>query len=162
MTAVLELLRQWRLLLLVGLLGCIWVQDRTISHLKTEHAQEEVASSRAHAEAIAAADEKYRQLVKAGAAQGKKDEQALAALAADRGRLERLLRNRPYRPAPGVPGTPAASGSGSAGATGAGLYREDGEFLAGEAAAAKRIAIERDSCLAQYHNAERQLNGSSK
>jgi hypothetical protein len=51
------------------------------------------------------------------------------------------LRNRPERPAV-LPENSGACRSG----TGAGLYRSDGEFLAGEAARAASIAAERDAC----------------
>ena len=51
------------------------------------------------------------------------------------------LRNRPERPAV-VPENSGACRSG----TGSGLYRPDGEFLAGEAARAASIAAERDAC----------------
>lgn len=55
------------------------------------------------------------------------------------------LSDRPARPAADiVPANPRTAASG----TGAGLYREDGQFLAGEAAAAARIAAERDACYA--------------
>lgn len=59
------------------------------------------------------------------------------------------LSDRPARPASG--GVPANT-SVVASATGAGLYREDGRFLAGEAAAAATIAAERDACYAQYES----------
>ena len=47
---------------------------------------------------------------------------------------------------------PATSG------TGAGLYFEDGGFLVGEAAAAKRIGLERDECRSLYNAARQQTN----
>ena len=58
------------------------------------------------------------------------------------------LSDRPQRPASGV--VPANPGT-VVSATGAGLYREDGRFLAGEAAAAATIAAERDACYTQYN-----------
>lgn len=51
------------------------------------------------------------------------------------------LRNRPERPAV-VPENSSTCRSG----TGAGLYRPDGAFLIGDAAAAARVASERDAC----------------
>lgn len=46
--------------------------------------------------------------------------------------------------------------------TGAGLYREDGEFLAGEAAYADIVTSERDACYRAYNRIEdtlKELNG---
>jgi hypothetical protein len=94
----------------------------------------------------------------------KEDDEKIRTLAADASRLERLLRDRPHRPAvaANVPAPAASVGGGGASgplATGAGLYSEDGSFLAREAARAKRILIERDSCLVQYEDARKRLNG---
>lgn len=59
------------------------------------------------------------------------------------------LRERPSRSDAGnLSGNPA-TGSTSSG-TGAGLYREDGEFLAREAARAKALTIRLAQCQAQY------------
>jgi hypothetical protein len=62
--------------------------------------------------------------------------------------LERL-QQRPDRPAPGS--APTSGPAVAQGCTGAGLYRPDGQFLAGEAAAATRIGAERDYCYARYN-----------
>ena len=62
------------------------------------------------------------------------------------------LRNRTERPQPGSSGTTPVASAG-AGATGAGLYREDGFFLAGEAAAAAQIGLDRDQCYVLYSKA---------
>lgn len=66
------------------------------------------------------------------------------------------LRNRPNRPSPASnPGaaTPSPGPSG----TGASLHREDAEFLVGEAAAAVKLGVERDSCIATYNTARDEL-----
>lgn len=55
------------------------------------------------------------------------------------------LQHRPERPAE-VPASPAASQD----CSGAGLYRQDAEFLAGEAARADLYAIELRSCYKAY------------
>lgn len=67
--------------------------------------------------------------------------------------LERL-RNRPQRPAraPDVPPTPSTAAPAS-GCTGAELYRQDGEFSAGEAARAEQIRIELKACYRRYDQA---------
>lgn len=67
------------------------------------------------------------------------------------------LRDRPSRDSQSnVPSDPS-TGAG-VGGTGAGLYREDGEFLAREAARAKRLAIRLTQCQAQYNAARAALN----
>lgn len=74
------------------------------------------------------------------------------------------LRDRPLRPtAPGRGDVPAgAAGPAPAvGCTGAALFREDGEFLARYAAAAKSALDERDACYAQYGAAQRRLRAFS-
>lgn len=64
------------------------------------------------------------------------------------------LRKRPQRqPTQNHPPTPSTTTS----CTGAELYREDGEFLAGEAARAERVLTERNYYYEQYENARRQL-----
>lgn len=65
---------------------------------------------------------------------------------------ERLRIERTHRPAEekGEGSTTASPGSSG---TGAGLYREDGLFLIGEAAAAAIIGFERDACIKQYNAA---------
>lgn len=62
------------------------------------------------------------------------------------------LRSRPNRPTDSSP----APSSGTT-CTGAQLYREDAEFLAGEAARADRIMIERDFYYNAYENARKEL-----
>lgn len=127
----------------------------TISELNTRAAQLQAARERQRAE-----DERHARAVEgqlrdsAAATQKEAHEREIA----DRARVADLvgqLRNRPQRPAAG--GASAAASGPAAGATGAGLYREDGEFLAGEAAAAAGIARERDTCRRQYHNAQEAL-----
>lgn len=69
------------------------------------------------------------------------------------------LSSRPARPDAGsVPSNPASAAGGSGpGCTGAGLYREDGGFLAREAARAKGLAIQLAACQAQYNSARDKL-----
>lgn len=77
------------------------------------------------------------------------------AIVLERDRTIAWLRNRPSRPAPSPASTvdtPAPEPAQSC--TGASLYREDGEFLAGEAARADRILSELDACQKQYGDAE--------
>lgn len=64
------------------------------------------------------------------------------------------LRNRPGR-SPESASTTAETG---ATCTGASLFREDGEFLAREAARADKILAERDYCYSEYERARQQLS----
>lgn len=72
----------------------------------------------------------------------------LAKLSSDVDRLTGELRNRPSRPVAGgaAPADPTAATS----CTGAGLFVQDADFLVREAARAKRVLIERDSCHDKY------------
>lgn len=78
-------------------------------------------------------------------------------LNADVKRLTVSLRKRPSREViyRNTPETTRAC-------TGAGLYREDGEFLIGEAARANKIRIERDFYYNQYEQARKKLDESSQ
>lgn len=88
--------------------------------------------------------------------QRKQDAQAVADLNARVADLSERLRKRPARPEPAV-GAGSASGAGADLRTGAGLYREDGLFLTGEAAAARRIVVQRDTCYRLYGEAQAAL-----
>ena len=77
------------------------------------------------------------------------------ALADSVARLSRSLQDRPARPASGAVPTGAAD---PVGCTGAGLYRADGEFLAGEAARAQGLRIRLAECQARYDSAVKLTN----
>ena len=64
--------------------------------------------------------------------------------------LRRELLKRPSRSDPVIAGTGATC-------TGRELYREDGEFLVGEASAAERIRLERDYYYERYEEARKQI-----
>ena len=71
--------------------------------------------------------------------------------------LTRSLQERPNRPEPsGVPNSTGIEES-KPGATGAQLYRQDGEFLAGEAARAELIKEELLGCYKSYDEAKSAL-----
>lgn len=80
----------------------------------------------------------------------------LAELDARNKRLADELSKRPDRPSEQA-GTTAAPRSGAQGSTGLGLYRSDGLFLVGEAATARRIQVQRDSCYRQYEAAQAEI-----
>lgn len=76
------------------------------------------------------------------------------------------LRERPERPEPadsgdGVSENPGLAGTGprNQSCTGAGLYREDGQFLAREAADTSRLQAALRTCLAGYGRAQATVNG---
>lgn len=82
----------------------------------------------------------------------KERNERVKALSATIGNLRNELRNRPYRPTDNS--TTPQSGTTC---TGAQLYREDAEFLAGEAARAESVRIERDYYYEVYENARKEL-----
>lgn len=72
--------------------------------------------------------------------------------------LSDSLRKRPNRPEAGrVPGNPRVEES-EAGATGAQLYRQDGEFLTGEASRAELIRVELLGCYRSYDDVKKKLD----
>lgn len=77
-------------------------------------------------------------------------------LVADYAAVIASLLHRPDRPSEG-----AASPGAPAGCTGAGLYRPDGEFLAGEAARADRLRLALRSCEDDYDEVKKAVNGWS-
>lgn len=153
----------------VGLLLALGVQTvRVAGHQATiakyegllHEGREVIQRERADREKQRADDERHARAVEGqlrdtAAAITKESDETKRTLAARADALARELRNRPERPAAGS--ATAAAAAPAAGATGAGLYRPDAEFLAGEAAAAARIAVERDECRAQYDAAREAL-----
>lgn len=78
----------------------------------------------------------------------------LANIVGERDRLLVSLRNRPTRPPEGAAhAVDAAAAEPATSCTGAALYREDGEFLAGEAARADRVLAELEACQSKYIDA---------
>lgn len=149
------LLSKWKLLLVGVVLAFAGLQTVRISTVKAELAEERQARAEetTERERIARrATERNRQIeqernARAAALERQKDEQILnfnARLADALGQL----RDRPERPAGG--GGAASNPAAQAACTGAGLYRPDAAFLIGEAAAAARIAAERDYCHDRY------------
>lgn len=107
--------------------------------------------------AVAAAEGRARaaeQALQAAANQHQRDkDETIRALNGRHRAIVERLRERPARPAAG--GMPVAAGTteSAAGCTGAGLHREDGEFLAGEAARADQLRAELSACYRQYDEA---------
>lgn len=69
-------------------------------------------------------------------------------------RIKRLVSELSKRPKRTDPPVPSKAGSTC---TGAELYREDGEFLAGEASRAERVTKERDYYYERYEDARQQI-----
>jgi len=142
------LLTQWKLVLVGILLALLGVQTMRIDRAHRQYAELQAqyaeASRKAEADARATERKWHDHAAELGAT---KDEQIRdigskldAALAS--------LRDRPSRPIGNVPSTSTACKGG----TGAGLYRDDGEFLARLASRAATIAAERDYCYARYND----------
>ncbi|MNU33574.1 hypothetical protein D3C71_221370 [compost metagenome] len=99
--------------------------------------------------------------------QAKADEERKtnAALLTDINRRLQLvhgeLSKRPQRPDVSAPAAVAGLGAGGW-ATGAGLYRDDGLFLAGKAALWQQIRMQRDTCYRQYEKAQFALEALKK
>lgn len=92
-----------------------------------------------------------------------KDRDQIAALTRRADALAVSLRNRPDRPvAADVPqgGDPATAGQGAGLGTGLGLYRQDGEFLVGEAARANRLRVALAACYRDYEAARTELGAN--
>jgi hypothetical protein len=148
--------------ILAALLGGIGVQTWRLKSAQTDLAKEVAtfAKYRADQETQHAADEKHartteQELYAALDVNRKQAHDKQAALDARVADLLRQLHNRPDRPTPGGAVAPAAGNPPAC--TGAGLYRQDSEFLAGEAAAAAAIAVERDKLWRDYDDARRKL-----
>lgn len=134
-------------------------QTIRLAHLETKFSQHLTldASQRAASEAQygrdqAAARSKEKALADSAATTRKEKDEAIATLDHRVSALLERLRTRPDRPAAQTSPASAVASPGPS-CTGAGLYRPDGEFLAGEAAAAQRIGFERDACYQRYNAA---------
>lgn len=77
----------------------------------------------------------------------------------------RRLQQRPARPAANGSGElpkPAGAGPGTAWATGAELYRDDGQFLVGEAHLAQLVRNQRDTCYRLYRAAQTKIKAATQ
>lgn len=148
-------------------LACAGLQTVRLAQLETQFANHKtrVANIRAHQEEQHAIDQAAARITEqtlAAEADTTRKEKHEAVTTLERrvaALSERLRLERADRPAAsGSEATPPASpGPGS---TGAGLYRQDGIFLVGEAASAAQVGIERDACRKLYSQA-RDLLGST-
>ena len=148
-------LKTWMAIAIAALAALVGLQQVRVSNAKANLSNErrERAEETTERERIARrATERNRQIEQerqaaADARERQKDETILNIDSRLRDALGKL-QGRPERPASGggTTGNPIAQAS----CTGAGLYRADAGFLIGEAAAAARIAAERDYCHDRY------------
>jgi flagellar motor protein MotB len=136
-------------LFLVGWTANGWRLNQRIAEIRTHYAQ-------AEAKAQAEARKKEQALVeKAEQVRKRKDEQIKAInnrLAA----VTRELRERPSRSDSNTSSTATCSGG-----TGSTLFREDGEFLIGEAARADRLRQALKECYARYEEVRKEINNDN-
>lgn len=132
-------------------------QAATAAVEKTLETERSAAARRAREEAEKARKSEQALQDQADLAR-KADQDEIRRIRADLDRTVIELRKRPARPAApftsaaGVPTNPGA-GQAAAGCTGAQLYREDGEFLAREAARAETVRRALGSCYAAHDRA---------
>lgn len=121
---------------------------------------ERLAITTAHAEEATKAREKEQALQTQMAQQRKAHQNEVHRLVRNHTALVDSLRQRTERPASlaDLPQNPPAGTEPATGCTGSQLYRQDGEFLAREAARADQLRLALRACLADRAEIERQLN----
>jgi hypothetical protein len=122
---------------------------------------ERLAVATAQAEEAAKARQKEQALQTLLAQQRKEHQNEVRRLVRDHAALADSLRQRADRPADSTAGVPQVANAGvepATGCTGSQLYRQDGEFLAREAARADHLRLALRACIADRAEIERQLN----
>lgn len=122
---------------------------------------ERLAVATAQAEEAAKGRQKEQTLQTLLAEQRKEHQNEVRRLVRDHAALADSLRQRADRPAEGAASVPQGASAGvepAIGCTGSQLYRQDGEFLAREAARADQLRIALRACIADRAEIERQLN----
>ncbi len=150
-------LNPWPLVALLIVLGGLYGAHRyvVVNAVKQNTVQIEQKYETARLQAEATAKETTR-LLKMSADKDKQDKDAkINSISVQLADAKRMLRNRPSRPSSIATHPPITSSC-----TGSQLYREDGEFLIGEAARAAEIAIERDYYYNEYEKIRKALNGT--
>lgn len=100
-----------------------------------------------------------RDLIKKSLEDERKKTDEKQAIIDSRDALIRSLQQRPKRES--AKNTSAVSSLSCPSSTGAELYKEDGEFLAGEAARAEQALVDRDFYYQQYMNVYEKMNKES-
>ena len=124
-----------------------WNSQRQLEDVKTEYANKVAIANEGAKIATKALEIQHESAITRKNNEIKSISNAYAALSAS-------LRQRPERPEPTIYTEAAPS------CTGRELYKEDGEFLAREAARAERILAERDFYYERYEEVRKQLNGN--
>jgi len=122
---------------------------------------ERLAVTAAQAEEAMKARQKEQALQTLLAQQRKEHQNEVRRLVRDHAALADSLRQRADRPADSPAGVPQVASAGvepATGCTGSQLYRQDGEFLAREAARADQLRLALRACIADRSEIERQLN----
>lgn len=144
------------------LLALWWLVSALVDHGRSLERAEWEARQRASeaARIVAERESRRREQTLYDAIATSKQEQANAEanLAAARGRIDDLLRNRPRRPMPGAPKA-ASNDQTPKGCTGAELYGNDGEVLKRRSERADTIRLALLQCYTQYDAAVNAVNG---
>jgi hypothetical protein len=122
---------------------------------------ERLALATVQAEEAAKARQKEQTMQTLLDQQRKEHQNEVSRLVRDHAALADSLRQRADRPAEGDAGVPQGSSAGvepATGCTGSQLYRQDGDFLAREAARADQLRLALRACIADRAEIERQLN----
>lgn len=147
---IFDLVPSWVYALVIVTLTGLW----GVAELRVASAKLDLANYQAEIEAeTRKAEQRAReaeQAMQASADQLRQEkDREIREVTARAAALSNSLRNRPERPQTGsVPSTADTC----AGASGAQLARGDGEFLAGYAADAARLAVALDQCVKQYES----------
>lgn len=139
-------------LVAAGWFGYNWVYDRGAASVQVRWDAERAEVARQSAQIKADAAAQALSLQQAMDKQRGVTNAQVDALHAALGAAVAVLRERPERPSGG--GAPNAAPAGPApSCTGAQLFRQDGEFLAGEAARADELRLQLAECQAAYGRA---------
>lgn len=157
MSKILDLIPSWvYAIAIVALMAVAGLQTVRLANSHTENAKQESEFNKAIAKQSqdlaatqkAARDTESNWSLKAAKITQEKND----AIKSNSSRYQSIidgLRNRTARPSTGTSTMPQTACNCKSG-TGAGLYREDSEFLAGEAAESNRRRTELESCYRQY------------
>lgn len=106
-----------------------------------------------------------QELQKAAETERKATHEQNVILSAQLATANRKLQQRASRPpavGPGKLPEPARPGPGNSWATGAELYRDDGQFLVGEAYLAQLVRNQRDTCYRLYRGAQAKIKAATQ
>jgi len=155
-TAIAFIRKHWKLAGVAVLLLAVAYQTLTKRTVVAERnqARSTIASMNAQAKAT---DKRWRAAETVLASKAVKIEKdksdEIDRISADRDALLVQLRSRPSRSTAPATAEVATNGPAIGGSTGAELFREDAQFLVGEAARADEVRVSLKACYAQYSEA---------